>query len=113
MDFIGLSMTKQDCIRLNRNLQDYLGLYWVISTRTGKKLDKCRFLIESLRLLRTEKSKNSFTFMSYYLILAVTVSKIRVSGFKRNLGCALYAQSWVFFQNFRSTAFFVDLSLGY
>ena len=40
-----------------------------------------------------------------YLILAVAVSKILVSGFRRNLGCARYAQSWVFFQNFQNTAF--------
>ena len=34
----------------------------------------------------------------------VEVSKIRVSGFRRNLGCARYTQSWVFFQNFQNTA---------
>ena len=42
---------------------------WVIRTRTGKKLDKCHFFfLKSQRLLRTEKSKNSYTFKSYYLI---------------------------------------------
>ena len=73
---------------------------WVIRTRMGEKLDKCHFSIENLRILRTEKSKNS-----YYLILAVRVSKIRVSCFRRNLGCAKYVQSWVFFQNFQNTFF--------
>ena len=29
----------------------------------------------------------------------------QVSDFWRNLGCAPYAQSWVFFQNFQNTAF--------
>ena len=33
------------------------------------------------------------------------MSKIQVSGFWQNLGCALYTQSWVFFQNFKNTAF--------
>ena len=75
---------------------------WVIRTRTGKKLDKCHFFFKSQRLLRTEKSKNSYTFKSYYLILASRVLKIWVSGFRRNLGCARYAQIWVFFQNFKS-----------
>ena len=46
---------------------------WVIRTRTGKKLDKCHFFLKSQRLLRTEKSKNSYTFKSYYLILVATV----------------------------------------
>ena len=78
---------------------------WVIRTRTGKKLDKCHFLLESWRLLRTDKSKNSYTFKSYYLNLVSAVLKIWVSGFRRNLGCARYAQSWVFFQNFQNTAF--------
>ena len=71
----------------------------------GEKVGQMYFLIESLRLLRTEKSKNSYNFKSYNLILAVAVSKIRVSGLRRNLGCARYAQSWVFFQNFQNTAF--------
>ena len=49
---------------------------WVIRTRTGKKLDKCHIFFKSQRLLRTEKSKNSYTFKSYYLILASRVLKI-------------------------------------
>ena len=79
---------------------------WVIRTRTGKKLDKCHFFFKSQRLLRTEKSKNSYTFKSYYLILASGVLKIWVLGFRHNLGGARYAQSWVFFHNFQNTAFF-------
>ena len=39
----------------------------------GENLDKCNFLIESLRLLQTEKGKNAYTFKFYYLILAVSV----------------------------------------
>ena len=78
-------------------------LIWVIRTRTGKKLDKCHFFFKSQRLLRTEKSKNSYTFKSYYLILASRVLNIWVSGFRRNLGCARYAQSWVLFQNFHNS----------
>ena len=78
---------------------------WVIRTRTGKKLDKCHFFFKSQRLLRTEKSKNSYTFKSYYLILVSAVLKIWVSGFRRKLGCAPYARSWVFFQDFQNTAF--------
>ena len=70
----------------------------------GKKLDKCHSLIKSSRLLRREKRKNSYTFRSYYLNLAVGVSKIRVSGFRRNIGCSRFVQSWVFFQNFQNTA---------
>ena len=54
--------------------------YWctyigVIRTRRGEKLDKFHFLIESQRLLGTEKSKNSYTFKSNYLILARAVLK--------------------------------------
>ena len=78
---------------------------WVIRTRTGEKLDKCHIFFKSQKLLRTMKSKNSYTYKSYYLILALAVLKIWVSGFRRNLGCARYAQSWVFFQNFQNTAF--------
>ena len=51
------------------------------------------------------KSKKSYTFKSYYLILAGAVLKIWVSGFRHNLGCAPYDQSWVFFQNCQNTAF--------
>ena len=49
---------------------------WVIRTRTGKKLAKCHFFIKSQRLLWTEKSKNSYNFKSYYLILPSGVLKI-------------------------------------
>ena len=49
---------------------------WVIRTRTGKKLNKCHFFFKSQRLLRTEKSKNSYTFKSFYLILFSAVLKI-------------------------------------
>ena len=85
---------------------------WVIRTRTGKKLDKCHSFFKSQRLLRIEKSKNSYTFKSYYLILALGVLRIWVSGLRRNLGWARYAQSWVFFQHFQNTAFFVAFLLG-
>ena len=71
----------------------------------GEKVGQMSFFFKSQRLLRTEKSKNSYTFKSYYLILASGVLKIWVSGFGRNLGCVRYAQSWVFFQNFQNPAF--------
>ena len=58
---------------LSQYCSDYI---WVIRTRTGKKLDKCHFFFKSQRLLRTEKSKNSYTFKSCYLILAHAVLKI-------------------------------------
>ena len=78
----------------------------------GKSWTNVTSFFKSQRLLRTEKSKNSYTFKSYYLILAFAVLNIGVSGFRRNLGCARYTQSWVFFQNFQNTAFFVALLLG-
>ena len=33
------------------------------------------------------------------------LQKIGVSGFRRNIGCALYTRFWVFFQNFQNVAF--------
>ena len=71
----------------------------------GKSWTNVTFFFKSQRLLWTDKSKNSYTFKSFYLILFSAVLKIWVSGFRRNLGCARYAQSWVFFQNFQNTAF--------
>ena len=62
-------------VRRHKTLNDAIYI-WVIRTRTGKKLDKCHFFFKSQRLLRTEKSKNSYTFKSYYLILASRVLKI-------------------------------------
>ena len=102
MGWYPLIWENLDPMRPYKTIWDHI---WVIRTRTGKKLDKCHFFFKSQRLLRTEKSKNSYTFKSYYLILASGVLKIWVSGFRRNLGCARYAQSWVFFQNFQNTAF--------
>ena len=42
----------------------------------GEKVGQMSFFFLSQRLLRTEKSKNSKTFKSYYLILALAVLKI-------------------------------------
>ena len=69
----------------------------------GENVGQMSLFLKSQRLLRTEKSKNSYTFKSYYLILASRVLKIWVSCFRRNLGCARYAQSWVLFQNFHNS----------
>ena len=71
----------------------------------GEKVGQMSLFFKSPRLLRTEKIKNSYTFKSYYLILASGVLKIWVSGIRHNLGCTRYAQSWVFFQKFQNTAF--------
>ena len=71
----------------------------------GKSWTNVTFFFKSQRLLRTEKSKYSYTFKSYYLILASRVLKIWVSGFRSNLGCAQYAQSWVFFKTFKIELF--------
>ena len=68
---------------------------WVIGTRTGKKLMKCYFFLRE-KLVRTDKSKN---------ILAEKIVPNKIIGFRRNLGCARYAQSWVFFQNVQNTLF--------
>ena len=42
---------------------------------------------------------------SLFLFIQCLPQKIQVSAFGRNLGCAPYAQNWVFFQNFQNTAF--------
>ena len=46
-----------------------------------------------------QNSKSLFSFIQ------CLPQKIQVSAFGRNLGCAAYAQNWVFFQNFQNTAF--------
>ena len=52
-----------------------------------------------------DREKQKFKRFQVILILTVTVSKIQVSGFRRNLGCALYAQICLFFQNFQKPTF--------
>ena len=42
----------------------------------GEKVGEMSLFFKSQRLLRTEKSKNAYTFKSYYLILASRVLKI-------------------------------------
>ena len=100
------------------------------SKNLGSTFKKKRFLnVKIYALLKNERLSKSphfelWTFLSPELIppslwtfstfcniffqlvpLAVGLSKIRVPGFRRNLGCAQYAQSWVFFQNFQNIAF--------
>ena len=58
----------------------------------------------------SKSSENLFSPIFFYIFLLIIVwklQKIWVLGFRRNLGCAPYAQSWVFFQNFQNTAFWL------
>ena len=59
-------------------VQDPMGPYMGHQDQDGEKVGQMSLFFKSQRLLQTEKSKNSHTFKSYYLILAVAVSKIRV-----------------------------------
>ena len=78
---------------------------WVTRPRTGKTLTKCHFFFKSEKLVQTDKSKNRHTFKSYYLILGGKFEPKKILTKKFNLGCAPYARSWVFFQNFQNIAF--------
>ena len=66
----------------------------------------------SEKLVRTDKSKIWHNLEFFYLILALGVLKIWVSGLRHNLGCARYAQSFFFFQTFKIQHFscFITLS---
>ena len=57
-------------------VQDYMGPYMGHQDQDGEKVGQMSLFFKSQRLLRTEKSKNSYTFKSYYLILASAVLKI-------------------------------------
>ena len=54
----------------------------------------------------SKSAKNGFFPHSFHIFLFILVSKLQkfwVSDLGRNLGCAPYAQSWVFFENFEKT----------
>ena len=65
----------------------------------GKKVDEMSLFFLSEKLVRTDKSKNGHNLESFYLILAGKIVPNKISGFRCNLGCAPYTQSWVFFHN--------------
>ena len=78
----------------------------------GKKVDEKSLYFLSEKLVRTEKSNNLHNLESFYLILAGKSVPNKFSGFRRNLGCAPYAQSWVFFSKCSKYSFFVALLLS-
>ena len=54
----------------------------------------------------SKSSKNWFFPNFFYIFLLIFVCKLQkiwVSDLRRNLGCAPYAQSWVYFENFEKT----------
>ena len=54
--------------------------------------------------------KNAFLCNFHYIFLLIMMWKLQknmVSIFRSHLGCALHTRSWVFFQNFQNTAFWL------
>ena len=73
---------------------------WVTGTRTGKSWQNVTFFFKVRSWYEQIKAK-----ILSSSILAGKIVTNKISGFRRNLGCAPYAQSWVFFQNAQNTAF--------
>ena len=56
--------------------KQFLNIHMGHQDQDRRKVGQMSLFFKSQRLLRTEKSKNSYTFKSYYLILALGVLKI-------------------------------------
>ena len=70
----------------------------------GEKVGKMSLFDQKLEA-GTDREKQKFIHSQVLLSnLSSWSIKNRVSGFRRNQGCAPYAQSWVFFQNIQNTA---------
>ena len=78
----------------------------------GEKVENFHFFFKSTKLVRTYEIKNCLNLKSFYLILAGKVVPSKISALRLKLGCAPYAQKWVFFVKFMKFNISVALLLS-
>ena len=94
------------------DIHDYMYMAWFCFMWHSAQMKQRIFFKDPLKIIQKLVFFQSF-FCIFLLIFGWKLQKIWFSGFRCNLGCAPYAQSWVFFLKCSKYSFFVALILSW